>query len=1244
MESWCLSKHKASLLMYMLLLFSMVGWIQGIHIEDQRKALLDIKASLHELSNLLDVDNILPTWVDHGSTEGEYCEWERVRCDKTSGYVTDLSLSNIASLEDDLYLNYENNLYKGVIWPLNVSLFLHFKELKKLDLSWSYIGDTFISSGLERLSGLKKLENLNLSNNYIDSNYLDTNIFPSLSELTSLKSLDVSFINGYQHSPTHDISDFSTLENLEVLDLTGCGFYGTLQMSESAPTLRKLKVLNLGKNQFNESILKSLSALTSLKALDLRSNNLLSGLFPSEEISHFTNLEKLDLSDNNLDGVSSIQGCKSLMRLQNLESISLGTNYFNKSIISCLSFLPSLKILDLSGSSELIIDSFPLRELSSLRELTRLDLSNCNLESLTLNGTMSKLTHLNLDNNRFNDDIMRSMAAFPSLRYLSLGYCFLGGRLYGNELPDLPDLEVLILKENNFSGTLPIEALASFHHLEVLDLSSNNFVGSLSSTIKSLSSLKVLSFAYNKLNGSLPDDGFCGLLNLQELDLQENMFNGNIPECFNTLSSLKMFDISSNLFTGTLSPSLMANLTSLQYVDFSYNKFEGPFSFSSFSNHTKLKVVKFISDNDMFEIETEDPTGWIPMFQLKVLVLSNCNINRAKGNVFPSFLVKQRNLRVLDMSHNSMKGQLPNWVIKHNPMLEVLILRNNLFYGTIMLFRTNHNIRLFDLSGNLLTGVVPKFLQRFLPGISHLDLSSNSLDGVIPSSIGDMSELNVLDLSNNKLSGEVPSGLIANNSRLLYTVKLSNNKLHGEVLSGNFSLDGIWNLHLDNNNFTGNIGNLAVTGSLGLLDISNNFFTGLIPSWISNVSIISELVLRNNSLEGPFPCGTTSFTFLDISENLLSGPIPSCLNTRRLEHLHLGSNSFTGPIPDSFRNMTKVLTLDISNNYLSGEIPSFFGKLSNLIILLLRENNLMGSIPKQLCQLTNVSLLDLSNNSLSGSIPSCLHNITGPSYQAFVQESTALSHAPSFYSYRGFITKMQDTDDNQFYSQQDEVQFTTKSLHLTYKGVILDIMSGLDLSCNKLTGEIPEELGLLTQIRVLNLSHNVLTGPIPVKLSNLTNIESLDLSSNHLTGKVPPELTKLNSLSSFNISFNNLSGKLPEMTAQFSTFTKESYEGNALLCGLPLENKCTTDPERTYPSNNEEGTHEKWYNVDMVSFYGSCGSTWLVFMSGFAALLYINPYWRRKWLDFVEEIMFTCYYFLLDSVRRPFVLLHNYDL
>ncbi|XP_076893805.1 cuscuta receptor 1-like [Bidens hawaiensis] len=811
-------------------------------------------------------------------------------------------------------------------------------------------------------------------------------------------------------------------------------------------------------------------------------------------------------------------------------------------------------------------------------------------------GTMSNLVHLNLDGSKFFsvDDFMRSMAAFPSLRFLSLdGYFIEGGSLFAKELPHLPHLEVLILGSNNFNGTLPIE-------------------------------------------------GFCNLKNLNELDLSGNMFEGNLPECFNTLSSLKFLDISSNRFTGRLSLSLIANLTSLQYVDFSDNKFEGRFSFSSFSNHTKLEVVNFINSNDMFEIDTEEPIGWIPLFQLKVLVLPNCNINRPKGSVLPGFLEKQHKLQLLDMSQNSMQGQFPNWLIKNNTMLEVLNLQNNLIHGSIMLSSTNLNIKLLDISGNLLTGVIPIHIQKFLPGITHLNLSRNSLDGVIPSSLGEMDELNTLDLSHNKLSGEVPIGLLANSSRWLSILKLSNNILHGEVLSGNLSLD-IWNLYLDSNRFTGKLGNVT-TMTLDLLDISNNFFTGLIPDWISNMSSISELALRNNSLEGSFPCGTTSFSFLDISENSFSGPIPSCLNTQRLEHLHLGSNRFTGSIPNSFRNLTGLLTLDISNNNLSGKIPKFLGELSNLRILLLGKNNLNGSIPKQLCQLTNVSLLDLSSNSLTGSIPGCLYNVTGPSYQAFMQEGSTLGTGATSYSYRGFLSRGLYNEEIQFFKILDEVLFTTKTLSLTYKGGILDIMSGLDLSCNKLTGDIPAVLGLMTQIRGLNLSHNLLTGSIPLKLSNLTNIESLDLSSNNLTGRVPPELAKLNSLSFFNVSYNNLSGGLPDMKAQFATFTKQSYEGNPLLCGPPLENNCTIESHVTRPSN-EEGIDEEWYDIDMTSFYGSCGSTWFVFMLGFAVLLYVNPYWRRRWLYLVEECMHTCYFFLYDLARKSiYYALHQVEL
>ncbi|KAL8239811.1 hypothetical protein R6Q59_016378, partial [Mikania micrantha] len=1067
MESWCFVKHKASLLIFMMLLIFMLGWAQGIYIEDERKALLEIKASLLEVSNF-NTENLLPTWVDHG----KYCDWERIKCKTTSGFVTDLSLGDMFSMEEhaqDTF--YALDISRALIWPLNASLFLNFKELRRLDLSLNCIGNTFVSSGLERLSELKKLENLNLGYNFIE-----TNIFPSLSELTSLKILNLTHVNGYNmKSPTHDISEFRISENLEVLDLTKNGYYGTLHMQGSQETskLRRLKSLNLAFNHFNETLIPTLTTFTSLQTLNLRFNSL-SGPFPSQGIE-LTNLCRCNLSCFFTD-------CKSLMRLERLGSVSLAHNNFNKSIISCLSFLPSLNILDLSHSYNL------------------------------------------------------------------------------GKVPNFPYLEVLVLSENNLNGTLPMEALASFHRLKLLDLSFNNFIGSIPSTIKSLSSLQVVSFAYNSLNGSLYNDGFCDINNLHVLDLSDNMFDGNLPKCFSCLSSLKLFDISSNQFTGIIPPSLIVNLTSLD-------------------------------GGEKIEVETEEPIGWIPMFQLKFLELSNCIKN---GSVVPSFLLHQHMLGVLDLSHNSLEGQVPNWLLKNNKNLEVLKLKDNSFRGVIDM-RYKSNIQVLDMSRNHITGTIPDNLQSLIPYIRYLNFSSNELDGVIPTSMLDLTRLWILDLSNNKLSGEVPKGLFTNLSTM-EILKLSNNTLYGHVLSGNLSLGSFHTLQLDNNCFTGDIGiNISVNSMLlNVLDISENRFTGRIPSWMTNMCSYSdycELVARNNRLEGQFPCGKTSFEFLDISQNSLSGPIPSCINLKDTKHLHLGSNRFTGVVPDAFQNLTNVLTLDISQNYFSGRIPEFLGELSNLRILLLGKNNFIGSIPEKLCQLNNVSLIDLSSNFLTGLIPRCLNNITGPKQLDFIQKVMVDYGVDPFWSdlvLQYHIGDISRPDSDQF-ETRDEVHFTTKNNPLFYKGNILDYMSGLDLSSNKLTGVIPEELGMLTHILALNLSHNKLSGPIPVSFSNLSQIESLDLSSNSLSGKVQSELIQLTKLEVFNVSYNNLSGRLPERKAQFGTFSKESYEGNPLLCGAPLENNCTTTQQVSESSTKKDT--EKWDDIDKASFYGSSCST-----------------------------------------------------
>jgi len=125
------------------------------------------------------------------------------------------------------------------------------------------------------------------------------------------------------------------------------------------------------------------------------------------------------------------------------------------------------------------------------------------------------------------------------------------------------------------------------------------------------------------------------LKNLHELDLSYNMFNGSVPQCFNRLSSITLLDISSNRLTGMLMPSPIANLTSLEYVDFGNNLFEGSFSFSSLSNNTMLEVVQFKSNNSQFQVETEEPIDWTPPFQLRIIVLSGCNLNKRTGSFVP---------------------------------------------------------------------------------------------------------------------------------------------------------------------------------------------------------------------------------------------------------------------------------------------------------------------------------------------------------------------------------------------------------------------------------------------------------------------------------------------------------------------------------------------------------------------------------------------------------------------------------
>ncbi|KAI5670375.1 hypothetical protein M9H77_10739 [Catharanthus roseus] len=469
----------------------------------------------------------------------------------------------------------------------------------------------------------------------------------------------------------------------------------------------------------------------------------------------------------------------------------------------------------------------------------------------------------------------------------------------------------------------------------------------------------------------------------------------------------------------------------------------------------------------------------------------------------------------------------------------------------------------FSLSGKLGRGLLQlQFLRK-------LSLANNNLTGSLSLSFAQLANLRVLDLSQNSFSGPISADLFQQCGSLR-SISLAKNKFVGPIPESLSSCTTLAYLNLSSNQFSGQLSSgIWSLNALRSLDLSDNLLEGEIPKGIEGLNNLRVMNLRKNNFTGEVPEGIGGCWLLrsiDLGENSLSGGLPNTMQKLNLcTDLNLHKNAFTGEMPAWIGEMKSLETLDVSENKFSGQLPASIGQLQSLKVLNISKNSFNGILSESLSNCVNLLLIDISHNDLSGDIPSWVFRL---GLQQVIFSENKLdgrmdtAFASSMENSRRRLVVL-DISSNKIVGEIPSVigdfsslRYLSMSKNLLVGNVPSSIgqlksLDVLDLSENRLNGSIPLEIGGAASLKELIMDKNFLVGSIPTSVANCSLLTFLSLSQNDLTGPVPAAISKLSFLRYVDLSFNKLTGTLPKQLANLGHLISFNISHNQLQGELP---------------------------------------------------------------------------------------------